>query len=52
VKIEPGDPRMVYPPDVILEINASFKFSNISLKAQKALYKEGCIKRGGIGKQN
>ena len=45
VKIEPNDPRMVYPADVISEINSSLKFSNISLKAQEALYKESFIKR-------
>jgi hypothetical protein len=46
VKIEPDDPRMVFPADVISEINSSLKFSNISLKAQEALYKESSIKRG------
>jgi hypothetical protein len=46
VKIESGDLRMVYPADVISEINSSLKFSNIALKAQEALYKEAFIKRG------
>jgi hypothetical protein len=46
VKIEENDPRMVYLADVISEINSSLKFSNISLKAQEALYKEASIKRG------
>ena len=46
MKIEPDDPRMVFPGDVISEINSSLKFSNISLKAQEALYKESSIKRG------
>jgi hypothetical protein len=46
VKIEPDDPRMVFPGDVISEINSSLKFSNISLKAQEALYKESSIKQG------
>ncbi len=33
------DPRMVYPADVIAEINSTLKFSEISLKAEEALYK-------------
>jgi len=44
VKIEQDDPRMAYPADVISEINSSLKFSNISLKAQEAIYKEGFIR--------
>lgn len=39
VKITKIDPRMAYPEDVISEINSSLKFSNISLKAQEAIYK-------------
>lgn len=43
VKISKDDPRMVYPADVISEINSSLKFSNISLKAQEAIYKASFI---------
>ncbi|MFA6033420.1 MAG: hypothetical protein WC889_11020, partial [Myxococcota bacterium] len=43
VKISKGDPRIVYPADVISEINSSLKFSNISLKAQEAIYKASFI---------
>jgi hypothetical protein len=43
VKIEVNDPRMVYPADVISEINSKLKFSNISLKAQEAIYIAGFI---------
>jgi hypothetical protein len=45
VKIEVNDPRMVYPADVISEINSSLKFSNISLKAQEAIYIAGFISK-------
>lgn len=34
---------MVYPADVIQEINSALKFSNISLKAQEAVYKSSFI---------
>ncbi len=43
VKITKDDPRIVYPADVIAEINSSLKFSNISLKAEEALYKSSFI---------
>ena len=43
VKIEGNDPRMAYPADIISEINSKLKFSNISLKAQEALYIAGFI---------
>ncbi len=43
VKISKADPRIVYPADVISEINSSLKFSNISLKAQEAIYKASFI---------
>jgi hypothetical protein len=43
VKISKDDARMVYPADVISEINSSLKFSNISLKAQEAIYKASFI---------
>ncbi len=46
VKITKDDPRMVYPADVIAEINSSLKFSNISLKAQEAIYKASYIASG------
>lgn len=38
VRIMQDDPRMVYPSDVISEINSTLKFSHISLKAQEARY--------------
>jgi hypothetical protein len=43
VKINKSDYRMVYPADVIQEINSALKFSNISLKAQEAVYKSSFI---------
>jgi hypothetical protein len=43
VKITKDDLRMVYPADVIAEINSTLKFSNISLKAQEAIYKASFI---------
>ncbi len=43
VKISKDNPRLVYPADVISEINSSLKFSNISLKAQEAIYKASFI---------
>lgn len=43
VKIEGNDPRMVYPADVISEINSKLKFSNISLRAQESIYIAGFI---------
>jgi hypothetical protein len=43
VKITKDDQRMVYPSDVIAEINSTLKFSNISLKAQEAIYKASYI---------
>lgn len=43
VKISKDDPRIIYPADVISEINSSLKFSNISLKAQEAIYKASFI---------
>jgi len=45
VKIETGDARLVYPADVIGEINSSMKFSNISLRAQEAIYEQSFIKQ-------
>lgn len=47
VKISKDDERLVYPADVISEINSSLKFSNLSLKAQEALYKAGFTGRIG-----
>ncbi len=41
VKISMTDQRMVYAADVISEINSTLKFSNLSLKAQEAIYKAG-----------
>jgi hypothetical protein len=43
VKIDLNDLRMVYPADIISEINSDMKFSNISLKAQEANYITGFI---------
>lgn len=43
VKLKQNDPRMAYPADVISEINSKLKFSNISLKAQEAIYKASFI---------
>jgi hypothetical protein len=43
VKIAKNDPRMVYSADVIFEINSKLKFSNISLKAQEAIYQASFI---------
>lgn len=43
VKITHDDPRMVYAADVISEINSKLKFSNISLKAQEAIYQASFI---------
>ena len=43
VKITQDDPRVVYPADLISAINSTLKFSNISLKAQEAIYKVSFI---------
>ena len=45
VKISRDDPRLVYPADVISAINSALKFSNMSLKAQEALYKATFARR-------
>ena len=45
VKISRDDLRMVYPADVISSINSALKFSNMSLKAQEAMYKASFARR-------
>ncbi len=46
VKISRDDSRPVYPADVISAVNSSLKFSNMSLKAEEALYKASFSKKG------
>jgi len=41
VRITQDDPRMVYPTDVISEVNSTLKFSNTSLRAQEMRYNAG-----------
>jgi hypothetical protein len=43
VRLSDDDPRMVYPANVMSEINSSLKFSNTSLRAQEAIYKASFI---------
>ena len=45
VIISRNDPRLAYPADVISAINSSLKFSNMSLKAEEAMYKAGFAKK-------